>query len=193
MKACKRTRGFTLIELLVVIAIIALLLSILMPSLNKVRQVAGKVKCLSNLKQHYMAFIYYAQDNNDRVLSPLGPYFDYRKDITPYLEINRDDSRTLDVTTCPLAQFSGAESRSYGINAPMRNAETIENIYNKYPGGDTYIIWADSKATRIINSITELDFRHPAEDGACNMAMLSGSIKELFRDSDEYTLGTWNW
>jgi len=60
-----RPRGFTLIELLVVIAIIALLISILLPSLAGARELAKQAKCLSNLKQMGHAMAQYFLDNND--------------------------------------------------------------------------------------------------------------------------------
>jgi prepilin-type N-terminal cleavage/methylation domain-containing protein len=64
MSHSTRARGFTLVELLVVIGIIALLISILMPTLNKAKEQANAVKCSSNLRTLMQGFQMFANDNN---------------------------------------------------------------------------------------------------------------------------------
>jgi prepilin-type N-terminal cleavage/methylation domain-containing protein len=59
-------RGFTLIELLVVIGIIAVLISILLPTLRGVRRQANLVQCSSNMKQVTTALLMYIQDNKGK-------------------------------------------------------------------------------------------------------------------------------
>ena len=105
----QRKRGFTLVELLVVIGIIAVLISLLLPSLNKARESARALSGLANLRQIGTAIFMYAHDNNDKM--PYG------------------DTSTAVAQTWPfaIAPYLGAKG-----NAPSEQTVPFDKILNQY-------------------------------------------------------------
>jgi prepilin-type N-terminal cleavage/methylation domain-containing protein len=127
----REQRGFTLIELLVVIAIITLLMSILMPALNRAKKQARLVIDLSNLHQWTLAFNYFTEDNDgffavgtaagaDKLdwLDMLRPYFvDEELLFCPEARRPREEGGRLPFAGWTSTEDSGYRyAGSYGIN-----------------------------------------------------------------------------
>ena len=97
-----KSKGFTLIELLVVIAIIALLLAILLPTLQRVKSQAKATKCQAILRQWGLAFSMYTSDNEGKFICYLQENHNFLEEYWPSL-MRPYYNKCEDLLLCPMA------------------------------------------------------------------------------------------
>lgn len=128
LRPARSDRGFTLIELLVTISIIALLISILLPSLSSARETARRAQCLSQLRQVHLGASLYGQDHDHAWTSRIWHDSNTGKErrMPGYLGI-ASAGRQNTLLTCPTSQdLFPTRQWSYHSTYTMNRANSFD-------------------------------------------------------------------
>ncbi|HEY3329866.1 MAG TPA: DUF1559 domain-containing protein [Capsulimonadaceae bacterium] len=144
--------GFTLIELLVVIAIIAILAAILFPVFASAREKARQTTCASNEKQIGLAFIQYAQDNDEtfpfNTINANGTWTGWDLLISPYAGLKAVFTQS-NTTPLPISAFwlcPDDQVVHYNSGTTLAVGRTYAEAANMYDGGFTHMCYSTGPA-----------------------------------------------
>ena len=195
--------GFTLVELLTVIAIIGVLAAIVIPVVGKVRQSARSAECLSNLRQVYVGYMTYVNDNRGRI--PRAHYNDgdgnkdwmtiYSDGVIdelrshigcPVQRDNKKDRWLADAWYRPRAATMRTYGLNLGLNKKSSGGTTLEHYLNSFDSPARSILIADGNNSdaggqalyynAVIHATRRPEFVH---NGRTNAVFLDGHTESL--------------
>lgn len=187
MKECVMRKSFTLIELLVVIAIIGVLVSLLMPSLSKAKEMAKETVCMSNRSQNSRGLMHYIKDNNSHFPHSKGRPWRLEYSIGHgggwfYLMGKTVKYNGVEVLHCPTINTPSMSRDPYGREAPVRrwisyNSEIWRHRSRNHPQS---LFETDEKAIfgDLIQNAGTLGRDHKRK--VKMMAYIEGNVKRLY-------------
>jgi prepilin-type N-terminal cleavage/methylation domain-containing protein/prepilin-type processing-associated H-X9-DG protein len=210
-----RKKGFTLIELLVVISIIALLLSILMPGLQKAKAAAKALVCRTNQKNLSNAFFGYYMDHKDKSMVSVGAEKFWFLQLGPYLSddafteqdlLDNEDPETtmknsMAVNKCPatkppVKEWDPSQPPSSAVNSTGGTAKNqyryhmvrVEGSYtmNSWVGGYNWSFDPEGIGPRMASANLAQSYRGSPACGRGDVPLLADGVwVEAWPNNDE--------
>lgn len=200
-----RLRAFSLIEMLAAVAILAVLASLFVPLLGKMRASADRATCLHNMRQLGTGLGLYAQDNNGLLplsmnvdpRNPSGTQVSWQILVQRELGVPFPKARSKSVFICPAARktYPVEPYRTYGLNltgdsptanpprlltlsSPSKSALLVETRHDAAGGGYNAL----SGSLNGVGGKIRLEARHADQ---ANMLMADGSVRPLSLDDPD--------
>ena len=198
---------FTLIELLVVIAIIAILAAMLLPALNRARETARKITCLSQLKTMASATLMYADNNAERIppghrynswkgadfwwsilimtVNPKAPARGYNNAMTGYYKIFSCPTEKIPTGANPNFRYTHYSVNKYFVhcNAPVRKLSAAKKPSVVVLHMDSNIISSYITGSDALNYVSQ---RHGR--GRTNSSFMDGHAEFRLLSKDAYSV-----